>query len=399
MNTSAMELGSPDVKDKGQMEQELTGYVREKNNGKIREQVFDILESRSLSKAASTKLTKDALNVLEKSGADRGFMLELYSALVDWADKNKRQMLKHDLEMRKAEALLALQRYTECLELIASATKVLRRADDKIGLVKIYYLESRVYYQLKNPAKAKSMLTLARSTSTMVYCPPEMQANMDLLNGIYLADERDYKTACSYIIEALEGFNLTNAGKGKGKGKSEEAAGKAVACARYLIMIKILQNKTEEAGALLEHKLVSRHREDEGVRMLEQINEAVADRNLRRCNDIIHRHLGVIEKDPFMINHLMHLCDNLIDSNIVKIIEPYSEINVQYIGDILGFDEATIENRLRRMILDGRIPGSLDQETKCLKIKRQERGGDVEKDTVDILKVLSDATGSISVHN
>lgn len=374
-------MKSPDAPK--EVEDELNALVRAGDMGGVEELLFFALEHKDVSKPKAVKIVKDGLETLARAHVDKDFTLSLYNKLIDWAEKQKRQLIKRDFEVKKAEILLEMKRYKECLELIVETAKALKKADDKLGLVKLYYLESRVYYELKNLARAKSSLVLSRSTSTLVYCPSGMQAKIDLLNGMYIADEKDYKTAYSYVIEALDGFDLS---------KSEDV----VTCARYLIMFRVLEGKTSEAEELLKNKIVGKYVDDEGVQMLMRITEAVNRRDLKGCNDIINRHIHLVEKDAFMVEHLMHLCDTLIDSNILKVIEPYSEVGVDFIGNVLGFDEATIENRLRRMILDKRIVGSLDQETKCLVVKKAgaEKGSD--KEVVEILETLSDVANSIS---
>ncbi|KAI5190769.1 26S proteasome regulatory subunit N6 [Nematocida sp. AWRm77] len=365
--------------------EEIVAAIHQKNIDRVEEVLDVIANAKSISRASSALLLKSSLDTVEKEGRGQIDCVRVYDRMIKWAESNRRNLLKLDFKMRKAENLLAQKHYKECLELIAETAKVLKQADDKIGLVKLYYLESKVYYELKNLPRAKSSLTLSRSTSTFVYCPSHLQAKMDLLNGVYLADERDYNTAVSYIMEALEGFSLAQDAK------------MGVQCARYLILMKIMENKVRDAKVLLSHKLVAPHKKDQCIEMLGVIAACVGDRNLRECNDIIQKNLDTISQDRFLVSHLMFLCDNLIDSNILKIIEPYSNISVEYIGHTLGFDTPTIENRLRRMILDRRIIGTIDQETMCLNISTplqtcRRAHGEVS----EILSVLSDATQSIS---
>ncbi|KAI5180123.1 26S proteasome regulatory subunit N6 [Nematocida sp. AWRm80] len=364
---------------------EIISAIHNKNIEEIESILDSIANTQKISKASSAILLKNALDTVEKELPDKEESIRMYNKMIAWAESNKRNLLKLDFKMRKAEALLGLERYKECLEVISETAKTLKQADDKLSLVKLYCLESRVFYELKNLPKAKSSLTLSKSTSTFVYCPPLLQAKMDLLSGIYSADEREYKTASSYLLEALDGFSV---------GQNTQMV---IKCARYLVLMKILSNKTNEMKALLTNKLIAPYTSDHCIQILSMISEYVADRNLRKCNDIIQQNLSMISEDKFLTSHLVYLCDNLIDSNILKIIEPYSTIKVEYIGARLNLDVPTIENRIRRMILDGKINGTLDQETMSISIYcTPKKANESLKETADIIDVLSDITNNIA---
>ncbi|KAI5172456.1 26S proteasome regulatory subunit N6 [Nematocida sp. LUAm3] len=384
MDVKALEKVLSEANPMRKISEQVSLSIKHNNPQEIEILLEAIAESKTISKASSSILLKNTLDILEKEGLNKKQTMALYDKMISWASSNKRNLLKLDFKMRKAELLLALSEYKECLSLIDETAKVLKQTDDKLGLVRLYYLESKVYYELKNLPKAKSSLTLARSTLTFVYCPPRLQAKIDLLNGIYLADEREYKTATAHILEALEGFSIAQDKK------------ETVRCGRYLVLMKTMEGKTKEAFATLSHKFLSPHKSDKCIEMLCKITKCVEERNLKKCNEIIHSGMQDISSDAFLMSHLVYLCDNLIDSNILKIIEPYSTISVQYIGEVLGFDIPTIENRVRRMILDGRIKGNIDQETMCIIIKTQKTKEKQHSSISEVLSVLSDATSVIS---
>jgi len=75
----------------------------------------------------------------------------------------------------------------------------------------------------------QASLTAAKTSATAIYCPPELQASIDMQSGILHAEEKDYKTAYSYFFEALEGYS----------GLEDP---RAVLALKYMLLCKIMLN-------------------------------------------------------------------------------------------------------------------------------------------------------------
>lgn len=164
----------------------------------------------------------------------------------------------------------------------------LKKMDDKALLVEVQLLESKTYHALSNLPKARAALTSARTTANAIYCPPKLQAALDMQSGteqdksllwcvshsaassslcvdywlsksirnggvkesegatfclrwsdvsvcvgfpgiIHAAEEKDWKTAYSYFYEAFEGYDSIDSPR-------------AITALKYMLLCKIMLN-------------------------------------------------------------------------------------------------------------------------------------------------------------
>ena len=114
-----------------------------------------------------------------------------------------------------------------------------RKLDDKPLLVEIHLVESRLYYDLRNFPRSRAALTAARTAAGAIYCPPALQAAIDMQAGIINSQEKDFRTGFSYFVEAfdsLQNFDTPN----------------AVLALKYMLLCKIMSSAAEEVGSLID---------------------------------------------------------------------------------------------------------------------------------------------------
>lgn len=308
-----------------------------------------------------TKIVKQIYDAIPINHKTYEGLLAFLGGLIDWAKDKK--MLRVDLQCKEVHAFLSIGKYGECLDKIKEASKELKKYDDKVNLISLYIYESRAYYELKDLSRARAALTSARALAVSTVCPAQQQAQIDLLNGMYLSDESVYSTASSYFIEALEGF------------VQDGVMDKACVALRYILLGKIMavyfkgggrDNVEADILTILNSKYAAKVKNDDCVKLLLLIVSACHKRDLCAYNNILCGNKTVIEADAYIYRHLRLLYDILLDKNILKIIEPYSHIKISFIALKLGFSENIIEDKLRKMILDKAINGILDHVSQCL---------------------------------
>ena len=65
-------------------------------------------------------------------------------------------------------------------------------------------------------------------------------------------------------------------------------------------------------------------------------------------------------EDPVIRRHFNFLYNNLLEDNLRKIIEPYSEVQIDHVARLIGLHFDKVLSKLSEMILDEKIDGTLD---------------------------------------
>lgn len=70
----------------------------------------------------------------------------------------------------------------------------------------------------------------------------------------------------------------------------------------------------------------------------------------------------------------------MLEKNLLKIIEPFSHVQIAHLASLLELPFQLVEIKLGKMILDGVLNGMLDQHSGCLIV--------LEEQSVDVVYCL-----------
>jgi len=209
-------------------------------------------------------------------------------------------------------------------------------------------VESRVHYALENLPKSKGALTAARSAANSVYCPPQLQAQIDQMSGVLCAEEKDFKTAFSYFYEAFEGYNTM------GEPKT------AVQCLKYMLLTKIMTNAAEDVYAIINGKAGVKYAGVE-VEAMRAVADAYKKRSVEAFEATYKQYHAQIAQDEIIERHLKELKANLLEQNLIRLVEPFSRVQIPHVAKLIKLDLPLVERILSSMILDKKLNGILDQ--------------------------------------
>ena len=236
------------------------------------------------------------------------------------------------------------------MALIETLLTELKRLDDKLVLTEVHLLESRVYKGIGNMPKSKvktminidvllnsylfqAALTSARTAANSIYCPPHLQAELDLQSGILHAEDKDLTTAYSYFYETFE--NTTNQGDSEGP--------RALTALKYMLLCKVMLNLPEDVTAVLSLKAALKYSQLREIECMRVIASAHKNRALADFEQALRDYNEELATDPTIRGHLATLYDTLLEQNLLRIVEPYSVVEIDYVAQQVGQGRQAVE--------------------------------------------------------
>ncbi len=122
------------------------------------------------------KITKGLVDYIAKVKGSERLQIDLSIWLIDWCIEEKRTYLKHRMELKLSTLYLEVGEPEKAQKVIEPILIEVRKADDKLLLVELYLLESKINHKICNFAKAKASLTASRANANNVYCQPSIIA-------------------------------------------------------------------------------------------------------------------------------------------------------------------------------------------------------------------------------
>ncbi|KAL9122571.1 MAG: hypothetical protein Q9187_000872 [Circinaria calcarea] len=138
-------------------------------------------------------------------------------------------------------------------------------------------------------------------------------------SGMLHAEDKDFNTAFSYFIEALEGY------------RSQEAAAKATSALQYMLLCKIMLNLVDDVKSPMAFKQAQKY-SGKNLKAMKAVARAHSNRSLEDYEKALSNYRYELGSDPFIRNHLRRLYDAILEQNLIQVIEPFSRVEIEHIA-------------------------------------------------------------------
>ncbi|GFZ49123.1 26S proteasome regulatory subunit RPN6 [Saitozyma sp. JCM 24511] len=334
-----------------------------------------------IAKAKTAKLIRTLIDYFPPEA--RELQMKVTEENVEWAKSEKRVFLRQSLEIKLVGLQIDAGNHRIALTMTENLLKELKQLDDKIILTEVFLLESRAAHAIQNLPRAKAALTSARTTANSIYCPPLLQASLDLQSGAVNADDKDYKTAYSYFFEAFEGF-----------AQADDRDPRALKALKYMLLCKIMLSLPDDLAPLLLLKSAAPHL-GKDLDAMRATATALKERSLEMFKTALKDYTEQLQQDPLIRSHLSLLYDTLLEQNLVRVIEPYSSVELSWIAQEVGQSLQVVEEKLSQMILDQVFYGVLNESVGTLEVYDEPQEDPMYNTSLDTLKQMGDVVKSL----
>lgn len=171
-------------------------------------------------------------------------------------------------------------------------------------------------------------------------------------SGILHAEEKDYKTAYSYFFEAFEVFNALEDPR-------------ALYSFKYMLLCKITVSQADDVEGVVSSKAVLQYLGPD-LDAMKAVADAHSKRSLKLFEAALQSYKAQLEEDSIIHRHLSSLYDSMMEQNLIRLIEPFSKVQIKQVAELIELPVDIIERKLSQMILDKKFAGTLDQGAGCL---------------------------------
>lgn len=218
--------------------------------------------------------------------------------------------------------------------------------DHKKGtqLLEVYALEIQMYTATKNTKRLKQLYEKALQVKSAIPHPRIMGVIRECGGKMHMGS-RDFDGAHWDFFEAFKNYD-------------EAGNARRIQCLKYLVLANMLALSDIDPFDSPEAKPYMSNRE---IVSMTTLRGAYTKKDVKEFEKILRENSSSIMGDPFIREHIEELLSKFRSQVLLKLIQPYTRIEIPYAAKELNIEVHELENLLVSLIIDGRVQGKIDQ--------------------------------------
>lgn len=224
-------------------------------------------------------------------------------------------------------------------------------------LLEVYALEIQMYTAQRNNKKLKALYDQSLQIKSAIPNPLILGVIRECGGAMHLREE-EFEKAHKDFFEAFKNYD-------------ESGSSRRTTCLKYLVLANMLMKSDVNPFDSQEAKP---YKNDPEILAMTNLVWAYQNNDINDFEKILKQNRRAIMDDPFIKEHIEELLKNIRTQVVIKLIKPYTRINVSFLSGELNISPADVESLLVTCILDNTICGHIDQRKGVLELDATPEG-------------------------
>lgn len=222
-------------------------------------------------------------------------------------------------------------------------------------LLEIYALEIQMYTAQKNNKKLKTLYEQSLHIKSAIPHPLIMGVIRECGGKMHLR-EQEFDKAHTDFFEAFKNYD-------------ESGSPRRTTCLKYLVLANMLMKSGINPFDSQEAKP---YKNKEEILAMTNLVSAYQNDDINDFERILKQNRSNIMDDQFIREHIEELLRNIRTQVLLKLIKPYTKINVMFISKELNIDVMDVESLVVTCLLDKVVRGRIDQHYEVLDLTQND---------------------------
>ena len=119
----------------------------------------------------------------------------------------------------------------------------------------------------------------------------------------------------------------------------------ALSALKYMLLCKIMLAHTDEVANISSGKLAVKYASSTALAAMKDFASSYKNKSLAEFDKALNVHREHLLQDPIINSHLTDLYETLLEQNILRVIEPYSVVEIDHLVRAVGLEKSLIEKK------------------------------------------------------